>query len=228
MRIVQVGLGGWGKSWAELASKSAGIELIGVADEDPKARAWASENLGLTEDACYQSLGEALERLDCEAVLAITPPEAHYAVCREALAAQKHVLVEKPLAATLTDAQSLADEAERADRTVIVSQNYRFTPPARTVQSVVNEGTLGKLVSVKATCKRDTRKLFPPGDFRYQMHHPYAWDMAIHHFDLLRMLTGQNVRQIYANSWRVPDSPYKHDPAMVAVIELESGASGDL
>ena len=57
------------------------------------------------------------------------------------------------------------------------------------------------------------------------MRHPLLLDMSIHHADLLRAVTGQNVRQVFARSWRVPDSPYRHDPALVAVMTLDGGAT---
>jgi predicted dehydrogenase len=225
VRVIQVGLGGWGRSWAGVVREATGIELVGVVDQDPEARRWASGELGLTADSCYESLDEALAATVCDAVLAITPPETHHKVVTQALSAGKHVLVEKPLAATLSEAGSLIDRAVEADRVLSVSQNYRFTRPARTVRQQVMDGVLGELISVRVTCQRDTRELFPPGNFRYLMRHPYVHDMAIHHFDLLRALTGQNVTRIYSRSWPIPDSPYQHDPAMAAIMVLEGGAA---
>jgi predicted dehydrogenase len=107
----------------------------------------------------------------------------------------------------------------------MVSQNYRFNRPARTVQRLVAEEVLGALIACRVNCQRDTRSRWSPDNFRYRMRHPYLRDMAIHHFDLLRAVTGQNVRRLYGRSWRVPDSPYRHDPAVVAAMELEGGAS---
>ena len=225
VRVIQVGLGGWGRSWAEVVREATGIELVGVVDQDPGARRWANGELDLPADSCYETLEEALAGTVCDAVLAITPPDTHYTVVTEALSAGKHVLVEKPLAATLPEARSLIDKAVDADRVLSVSQNYRFTQPARTARRQVVDGVLGELISVRVSCQRDTRELFPPGNFRYLMRHPYVHDMAIHHFDLLRALTGQNVTRIYSRSWSIPDSPYQYDPAMAAIMVLEHGAT---
>lgn len=225
MRVIQVGLGGFGRSWAVIARDAQGIELVTVVDPLPAAWKWASDELGLGPENCYGSLQEALTCTDSDAVLVVTPPETHYAVVTAALKAGKHVLVEKPLATTLPDAHALIDTASQAGRILMVSQNYRFRRPVRAVQRLVAEGILGGLQAVKVGCHRDTRALWPPDNFRYHMQHPYALDMAIHHFDLLRAITGQNVRRIYSRSWRVPDSPYRHDPAMVAVMVLDDGAT---
>jgi predicted dehydrogenase len=48
-------------------------------------------------------------------------------------------------------------------------------------------------------------------------------DMSIHHFDLIRAATGREVRGVFARSWPVPDSPFAHHPAVVAVLDLDGG-----
>ena len=225
MRLIQVGLGGFGRSWGTLARDAEGVDLVAVADPDPAARRWASDELGLPPDATFASLDEALSGTTADAVLVITPPETHRVVATAALDAGKHVLLEKPLATSRADAHALVDSAASAGRTLMVSQNYRFRRPARAVQRLVADGAVGDLSSITIRCHRDTRALWPPDNFRYQMRHPFILDMSIHHTDLLRALTGREVRQVFARGWRVPDSPYRHDPAVIAVMALDNGAS---
>ena len=125
----------------------------------------------------------------------------------------------------MDDGRALLAAASTADRILMVSQNYRFRWPARAAREVLRSGVIGALQTVEVACRRDTRAQFPPGDFRYRMRHPYVLDMAIHHVDLLRGLTGQDVRRVWARSWPVPDSPYAHDPAVAAMLELAGGAT---
>ncbi len=164
---------------------------------------------------------EAIADVGCDAVLVASPPGTHHAVAKAALGAGKHALVEKPLATSLEDAFDLMGAAERAGSVLMVSQNYRFNAPFRAVQGALPE--LGELVSARISCRRDTRTLFAPEDFRYSMRHPYVLDMSVHHFDLLRAATGRDVRSVYARSWRVPDSPFVHHPAVAAMVELDGG-----
>ena len=192
-----------------------GFELVCVADPDPGARLAADGMPG------YGSVVEAIAGVRCDAVLVASPPDTHHAVAKAALDAGKHALVEKPLATTLEDAFDLVGAAERAGRILMVSQNYRFNAPFRSVQRAVPE--LGGLVSVRIRCRRDTRTLFASEDFRYSMRHPYVLDMSVHHFDLLRAATGRDVRSVYARGWRVPDSPFVHHPAVAAMLDLEDG-----
>jgi predicted dehydrogenase len=220
---VQVGLGLWGRSWADVVREAQGAELAAVVDPAPEARLLAEVELGLPPECRHASLGEALEKIDCDCVLVVTPPETHHRVVAEALEADKHVLVEKPLDTTLSGARTLVEAASRAGRILMVSQNYRFNAPFRAAQGLVRSGVLGEVASIRIRCRRDTRTLFPPDDFRYSMRHPYALDMAVHHLDLLRAMTGREVRRIHGRSWHAPDSPFRHHPAVVALIDLEDG-----
>jgi predicted dehydrogenase len=225
MRIVQVGIGGWGRGWAELVQTTPGVELAAVVDPNPTAQLHACEVLGLPTKLCYQSVEDALTNVPCETVLVVSPPHTHFQIAKLALEAEKHVLLEKPLATTLADAQALVEIAAQRQRILMISQNYRFRPQARAIQQLIAQGALGELISVKVNCQRDTRMTWPHDDLRYQMQYPYVLDMAIHHFDLLRALTGQNVHQIYGRGWREPNSPFQHQPAVLAVMELDNGAT---
>ena len=194
-----------------------GVELAAVVDPDPEARRYVGPTPG------YGVLEEALASVDCDAVLVASPPGTHHVVAKAALEAGKHVLCEKPLAITLQDAFDLVETADSAERILMVSQNYRFNAPFRAVQRLLMEDELGELASIEISCWRDTRTLFAPEDFRYSMRHPYVLDMSIHHFDLIRAATGRDVQNVYARSWRVPDSPFVHDPAVAALLDLEGG-----
>lgn len=222
LRVIQVGTGGFGRSWAEIAGDTGGIELVAVADPAPAAREWAAATLDLPAARIVPDLDAALA-VEADAVLVITPPATHHAVVTQALEAGRHVLVEKPLATTIAEAKDLIATAERTGKTLVTSQNYRYRNPARAVQRAIAEGELGDLLSVDIDFRRDTRTLFGEGNFRYSMEHPTVLDMTIHHLDLLRAVTGRNPVRIDARSWRVPDSPYQHDPAAAALIDLDGG-----
>jgi predicted dehydrogenase len=198
-------------------AEAPGVELAAVVDPDPEVRTHVGATPG------YGVLEDALEAVECDAVLVATPPGTHHVVAKAALEARKHVLCEKPLATNLQDAFDLVETADKAERVLMVSQNYRYNPPFRAVQRLLIDGELGELASIEISCRRDTRTLFAPDDFRYSMRHPYVLDMSIHHFDLIRAATGRDVRCVYARSRRVPDSPFVHHPAVAAILDLEAG-----
>lgn len=223
MRLLQIGLGSWGRRWAELVQSTAGFEIGAVVELDSASRAWAAEHLALPAGLIFSTLDDALAGPEVDAALITTPPETHRDIAEAVLQAGLHVLVEKPLATTLDDARSMAATARQTGKTLMVSQNYRFTGMARTMRQTVLSGQIGELVAVRIAFRRDTRHQFPAGDFRYQMNHPLVLDMAIHHFDLLRAITGREPVAVDARGWHVPDSPYEHDPACAALITLAGG-----
>lgn len=224
MRLIQIGLGGFGRGWAEIVRESD-VQLVAVVDPSPLAREWASTSLGLPDDTIFSGMDEAIAAVESDAVLIAAPPETHHEIGLSALRAGKHVLLEKPLALSLPEARDLIVAADMAERMLMVSQNYRYRPAAAEARRLVAAGTLGALTAVRVRCLRDTRALWPADNFRYHMHHPFVLDMSIHHADLLRAVTGEEVVSVYARGWRVPDSPYEFDPAVAAVMTLSGGAT---
>ncbi len=223
MRIVQAGLGSWGRSWATVVAEAEGVALVAVADPAPAAREWAVEGLGLEPGRCFTSVAEAVAATGCEAVLVATPPATHRAVAGAALGAGKHVLVEKPLALELTEARAMVAAARGAGRVLMVAQNYRHRREARLLRRLVGEGAVGELVAVRVAFRREVRPFLPVGDYRWGMRHPLLFEMGIHHLDLLRTIAGRDVTEVYARSWPVPGGGFVHDPAVSAVLTLEGG-----
>ncbi len=225
MRLIQAGLGAFGRSWAGIVRETNGIDLVAMVEPIPEARDRAVADLGIPRSTVFASLSEALAAVPTDAVLLTTPPETHHPLTLEALAAGVDVLVEKPLAVNIAQAKEMIAAANAASRTLMVSQNYRFRPPTRAAQSIVASGDLGDLIAVRMIFRRDTRRLFPPGGFRFTMRHPLLVDMSIHHMDLLRTVTGQEVESVYARSWPAPDSPYDHHPSVALTMTLSGGAT---
>jgi predicted dehydrogenase len=220
-RILQVGVGLWGRGWAEIVSASRGLALVGIVDRSPSARAWARTQLGVPT---LSSLGRALAALPCDAVLVASPPETHRPLAEEALESGAHVVVEKPLALSIADAYRIAECADRAGRLAVVAQNYRFRRQSRALRDLVRGGKLGRLHAIDIRCARDLRAAWiTPRDWRGRMRHPYLLDMAIHHVDLLRAITGCEVVEVTARGWRVPAGPFRHEAATAALMTLAGG-----
>ena len=125
---------------------------------------------------------------------------------------------------TLEDATALAEATARSGLHVMAAQNYRFRRQSRALQHLVSSGALGRLLGVRIACRRDLRSAWiSPRDWRGRMAHPYLLDMAIHHVDLLRQITGREVAEVDARAWRVPDSPFLNEPTVQALLALEGG-----
>jgi predicted dehydrogenase len=217
-------MGGWGLMWGATVRRSADAELVACVDLDPASLARAQEKLELPAARCFTSLTQALAAVECDAVLVTTFLPAHVPVALEALAAGKHVLLEKPFAPTLADARRVVDAAAANGKILMISQNYRFYPAVRTVTALVREGTLGPVGAVNIDFRRYANTAAPEGHRHYLLRQPLLLDMAIHHFDLMRMVLGQEPRQVSCHAWNPPWSRFAEPAAAAATIEFDGGA----
>jgi predicted dehydrogenase len=221
LSVIQVGAGMWGRTWAEVVARARGFRLAAVVDGAAPARAWAKRELGVP---AFDDFEKALDGVEADAALLVSPPSSHRALTEASLARGLHVVTEKPIALDLADAKAMAKAGERAKLHVLVAQNYRFRRQSRALRQLVAEGTLGRLLGIRIACRRDVRDAFVRrGDWRATMDHPYLVDMAIHHVDMLRMISGQELAQVDARAWRVPDSPFEREPTIEALIALADG-----
>jgi predicted dehydrogenase len=118
--------------YAELAASEAGALLVGVFDIDPAKAEAAAARAGCR---AFHSAAELLAEVDCASIAASTA--AHLELAREAIARGVHVLVEKPLAASLADARALVDQAATAGVLLQVGHLERFNPAFADLPSIV-------------------------------------------------------------------------------------------
>lgn len=220
LRLLQLGLGGWGRNWVEEVTRQVpGVEPVGWVDPDAGARERAVAELGLPEARVFASLPRALRRVQADLALVAVPLAGHGAATRMALEAGLHVLVEKPFADGLAEAASLVDLARRQGLRLLVNQNYRWFPAPRLARALVRDGALGRPVA----CYLDFHHLFGK-DYRYFfLEEPLLSDMAIHHFDGLRFVLGDEPVEVTCQSWSEPGSPFGGHPAAVATVRFAAG-----
>ncbi|MEW1958273.1 Gfo/Idh/MocA family oxidoreductase [Kineococcus sp. NPDC059986] len=223
-KLIHVGLGGWGGDWERNAIPPVTeVDRVAIVDaHEPTLRA-AQEKLGLPDAMCFTSLTEAAGSVAAEGVIVTAPMDFHVPVALEALDAGLHVLVEKPFAGTVAEARTAVERAEELGLVLQVSQNYRFYPGPQKVRELLSTGAVGDLSVVHVDFRRWDHDA-PLETYRhYQFPHPLIYDMAIHHFDLLRMTTGREAVSVYAKVTDPSWSKYTEEAAAVLVIELEGG-----
>jgi len=117
------GVGTWGEKHARVLHTLPEAELVGVHDRDPARAAEIAERYGTRAFPSASALLEA-----CEAVTVATATVAHRAAVEQAAAMKRHVLVEKPMAATLEEAEAMRAAAARAGVALQVGHVERFNP----------------------------------------------------------------------------------------------------
>jgi predicted dehydrogenase len=222
MRILQVGVGGFGATWLRaLATLRNEAELVALVDRAPAALDAAAGIADVPSGARFTDLSTALAADSADMALVVVPPEAHRDVATACLNAGLPVLVEKPLAGRWEDCLALAETAARAGRELAVSQNYRYRPVIETARRVLGSGRLGAVgqAQVEFRLHYDFR-----GTFRERMEHPLILDMAVHHFDLIRYVIGLEPRTVAAHTWNPPWSQFAGDASAVCLFSMENGA----
>ncbi len=223
--LLQVGLGAWGRDWAtRIVPQVPQAKIVGCVDVSPAALREVVR-LGLVAEACcFESLDEALGRVDAQAVLVTTDLPGHVPAVMAGLRSGKHVIVEKPFAPSLEQARAAVRLAASRGVTLMVSQNYRFFPAVRLAQQVVGSGRLGNLLHITL----DFRRFSSPSPEGPRGHRgwaqPLLLDMSIHHFDLLRAVTGRDAVAVDCRTWNPVWAGFRDPPEGVATIEL----SGDV
>jgi predicted dehydrogenase len=225
LRLIQVGLGGWGSSWAEhIVAPYEDIETVAWVELVPEALQAAQKYLKLPEERCFTSLDAALQTFESDAVLITASLPGHVPSALSALQAGKHVLLEKPFAPTIAEAQQLVDLAEQQHLILMISQNYRFASTVETVVPLVRERVLGRVGSVNIDFRHYSNNKVPVETNRhYKLWHPLLVDMSIHHFDLMRLVLGQEAVQVSCKLWNPSWSHFVSPPAGAAIITFEDG-----
>lgn len=225
IRIIQVGLGGWGQDWSRnIVSRSSDVEPVAYVDMSAQMLELAQKRLGIAPDLCYPTLEAALQAVEADAVLITANLPAHVPVALAALAAGKHVLLEKPFAPTAADGQRVVKAAAARDRILMVSQNYRFNPAARTAAALVRSGDLGPVGAISIDFRRYANTAPRDGHKHYFIYQPLLADMSIHHFDLMRMILAQEAQSVTCHAWNPPWSNFEQPSTAAATITFDGGA----
>ncbi|MGH6914083.1 MAG: Gfo/Idh/MocA family protein, partial [Geminicoccales bacterium] len=220
LRLIQIGLGGWGRDWvAEVTRDTPGVLPVAWVDIDRATRARACVALGLPQERVFGTLDEALDEVAADAALVVVPLAAHAAVSRDALEAGLHVLVEKPFTETLAEARALEELARTRARVLMVNQNYRWFPAPALARRLLREGAIGDPIA----CYLDFHLYFGTGYRYFFLEEPLLGDMAIHHFDSLRFVLGDEPLEVSCHSWAEPGTPFAGHPAAIATMRFARG-----
>lgn len=223
-RVIQAGVGGFGKVWLGALPKSADFELVALVDISPKALEEAGAVTGIGKDRHFASLEQALNSVKADVLVTSTPPAVHLEHTRLATAAGLHVVTEKPMSVDMASAKEMARLAKAAGRHLLISQNYRFQPAMATLRRLVRETKpLGELGHFHLD-------FYIPADFtgtfRETMEHVLLVDMAVHHLDLVRSITGRNITRVYARTFKPAWSWYGHNAGLKMTLDLEGNVFG--
>ena len=219
MNFAIIGAGGIAQLRRAAIAAIDGASLAGVHDlVADRAAALAGEA------TVFPSLDALLASSAVEAVVVCTPPDSHAEIALAALAAGKHVLVEKPMAPTLAECLRMVEAARAAGRTLTVGFNHRYFPAIGEVRAAIESGRLGELSHVRGyTGHTGLSEFKAPWMYSKDVMGGGAlFDNGIHMIDLVHHLMGP-IAGVYG---QVTDRSWALDRVEDNGFALLTGATG--
>jgi predicted dehydrogenase len=211
VKVGVIGCGYWGPQLIRNLRDMPNVHLSAVADAKPERLEFVRHH---HRDVKTFSSHTALLETDVDAVVIATPIHTHHKIAMEALAAGKHILVEKPLAASVAEAWEIINFARLQNKQVMVGHTFLYNPAVQELRRLVKDGELGRIYYVDAA--RLNLGLF-------QRRANVIWDLAPHDVSILMYVLGATPIAVSARgSTCVQDDV--HDVAYLELL-FESGVS---
>lgn len=217
-----VGLGTAGRLMVPAAAAHPDCRLVAVADLVPEARASFAARYGATACAGIEDL---LRLSEVDAVYVATPTHLHVEHVLAAIAAGKHVVVEKPMATSIADALRMTEAAERRGVRLVVGHTHAYDLPIQTMREIVASGELGAIKLVNSTFYTDWfYRPRLPAEFDTALGGGVAFRQGSHQFDMVRVLGGGLLSSVRAMTFDL-DPKRPGIGAYTALCAFASGAA---
>jgi phthalate 4,5-cis-dihydrodiol dehydrogenase len=227
-RRIRLGVAGLGRAFSIMLptlQRDPRIALVAAADPRLEARQRFVEDF---DGAAYETVAALCEDTDIEAVYVASPHQLHPEHVRLAASYGKHVLVEKPIALTLGDAQAMISSTRAAGVQMVVGHSHSFDAPILRTRELIASGRFGAVRMISALNFTD---------FLYRPRRPEELDtlqgggaifnQAPHQVDIVRLLGGGRVASVRAitGNW---DTRRPTEGAYAALLTFEDGAFASL
>jgi predicted dehydrogenase len=219
-----LGIGRFGRLHARAVQSIYGLELAAICNRNrerlDEAQARISAPRAMTD------FREMLDDSSIDAISITTHWQDHYEAASAALASGKHVLLEKPMAATSDECRQLVELSRSSPGKFMVGHICRFDPRVTLAKRAIDDGRIGRIVSMHA------RRNLPqaPGSLRLDKTSPLMGD-GIHDADLMMWILGHAPTRVYGryvrfNRYRYPDVGWamlEFDDRAIGVVETNWG-----
>ena len=188
LRAALIGCGPRGHEHARVLRQLPGVSLAGICDREPAVLAPAIRALGAPG---YGSVAELCERTSPEIVVVATPPRGRAALVRQVaeFAGVRAIVVEKPLALTLADAQGIVESCAAANILCVVCHQLRHAPEFTALKQAIDAGAVGNLEFLRGVCYGN------------------LLNQGVHLIDLMRWLSGGRlIRWVMSQQANDPDT----------------------
>ncbi len=164
------------------------VEVVAVSDVN-------LDSMNQVQKACnipktYDTYSMLLDDESIDAVAINTPPRFHEEMVLMALDAAKHVLCEKPLSTNVEGCRRIGEKVLETGLTVLPAHNYSFTPGLQMMERLIEEGKIGKILSMKIAFLNNLKQYRPDTDFRTLNHNGLIEDVLPHVLSVVHPILG--------------------------------------
>lgn len=215
LKVAVIGVGSMGKNHARVYSELPDVDLVAVTDVSETV----ARSIAVRYDArAYTDYREMLAVEQPDAVSVVVPTVLHEEVASVVLTAGAHVLIEKPISATLEEGRRLIALARQVDRQLMVGHIVRFNPAIQALKQKLDAGELGRIFQI--TCRRT-------GPFPARIRDVgVVIDLAPHDVDIMRFLTGLEPERVYAETEQRIHT--EHEDLLLGLLRFPDGVTGSL
>jgi predicted dehydrogenase len=214
LRVAVVGFGYWGPNLVRNVVSAQGLELAALCERDPvRANAFSQRHPDIPVATDFDQM---LLDPTIDAVIVATPPSTHYPLCKRALQAGKHVLVEKPMAKTAAQSRQLKEIADQRGLVIMPGHTFLYSPAVNKVRELITNDSLGEVYFITSS-RMNLGKYQPDG---------VVCDLAPHDLSILLHWLDRPVVQVMASARNI----FQQHVAETAFITLtfEGGTTANI
>lgn len=215
MKVAVIGVGTMGRHHARVYSELPEADLVAISDSDSIRAESTANKFGIRS---YTDHREMLEKEKPDAVSVVVPTAMHEKVGMDVLEAGVHLLIEKPISATIEEGTRLIEKARAMKKQLMIGHVVRFDPALQALKQKLDAGELGRIYQI--FCRR-------AGPFPTRIQDVgVVIDLAPHDVDVMRFLTGSDPIRVHSETEQRIHT--EHEDLLWASLRFPDGVIGGL
>lgn len=211
------------------AAKNNNLEFVAMSDIIPEIMEEKSTKFGLETVKKYTDYKELLEKEKPELVAIATESGKHAAIALDCIAAGCHVIIEKPIALSIADADAIIRAGKDANVVVCANHQNRFNKSVQYIRKALEEGRFGKLLHGAAHVRWNRGKSYyeqAPWRGTWSQDGGCLMNQCIHNIDLLRWMLGNEIDEVMAYTDQLQHDYLEAEDLGLALVKFKNGSYG--
>lgn len=200
------------------------MKIVGVVDVKQDVLEHQGKALGLGKNSLFTDFNEACAAVKADFCAIATPPQFHSPATVAAVENGMPVICEKPIADTLEAAKTMMEAVQKAALPCAIIQNYRYAANKQELVRIREEERLGRLQHIVGRYACDYRRYESWGkSWRHDMDFALLFEGSVHHFDMMRFLSGGDCETLMGLGWNPEWSSFKHHSSGFYLMRMDNG-----